>query len=53
MPELHRYVAEFEKHFEDWRTYKRTIGTFGAIIIDKTLKNVSHSFFVCFELSYL
>lgn len=40
VPQLKQYVPEFEKHFEAWKQYKRTIGTYGAIIIDKTMKHV-------------
>lgn len=40
VPELQKFIAEFEKHFENWKSYKRTIGTHGAILIDKTMKNV-------------
>ncbi|KAK7009513.1 m7GpppN-mRNA hydrolase [Biomphalaria glabrata] len=39
-PQLKHYAAEFDKHFEDWKHYKRTIRTCGAIILDPELKHV-------------
>ncbi|XP_005108319.1 m7GpppN-mRNA hydrolase [Aplysia californica] len=40
VPQLKQYLAEFDKHFDAWKQYKRTIGTYGAIIIDQTMKHV-------------
>ena len=40
-PVLNKYLQDFEKHFEGWKQYKRTIQTCGAIIMDPDLKYVS------------
>ncbi|KAH9524493.1 mRNA-decapping enzyme subunit 2 [Bulinus truncatus] len=39
-PQLKQYTTEFDKHFDDWKHYKRTIKTCGAIILDPDLKHV-------------
>ncbi|CAL1531845.1 unnamed protein product [Lymnaea stagnalis] len=39
-PQLKQYTLEFDKHFEAWKQYKRTIATCGAIILDQDLKHV-------------
>ncbi|KAK3799101.1 hypothetical protein RRG08_051379 [Elysia crispata] len=39
-PVLNKYLQDFEKHFEGWKQYKRTIQTCGAIIMDPDLKYI-------------
>ncbi|BFY98503.1 hypothetical protein BsWGS_01543 [Bradybaena similaris] len=39
-PQIKQFIAEFDKHFDAWRQYKKTIATCGAIILDKELKHV-------------
>ncbi|XP_059179049.1 m7GpppN-mRNA hydrolase-like [Physella acuta] len=39
-PQLKQYTADFDKHFDAWKQYKRTIATCGAIILDQELKHV-------------
>jgi len=40
VPSLREYLSNFDKHFDSWKAHKRTIGTYGAILIDETAKNV-------------
>ncbi|GFO13551.1 M7gpppn-mRNA hydrolase [Plakobranchus ocellatus] len=39
-PVLNKYIQDFDKHFESWKQYKRTIQTCGAIILDHELKYI-------------
>ncbi|GFR78303.1 M7GpppN-mRNA hydrolase [Elysia marginata] len=37
---LNKYLQGFDKHFESWRQYKRSIQTCGAIMMDPDLKYI-------------
>lgn len=43
-PQIKEFTADFDKHFDAWKQYKKTIATCGAIILDKDLKHVSTVF---------
>ncbi|XP_041361114.1 m7GpppN-mRNA hydrolase-like [Gigantopelta aegis] len=38
IPFLTEYVGEVEKRFEEWRAYKMSVPTYGAIILDPEMK---------------
>lgn len=46
IPFLQKYLAEVDSVIANWREYKMAVPTYGAILLDKEMKNVSIYFIV-------
>ncbi|XP_033634805.1 m7GpppN-mRNA hydrolase-like [Asterias rubens] len=39
-PFLTEYMAQLDEHFAKWKEYKKSVPTYGAIMVDETLQNI-------------
>lgn len=41
VPFLRRYLTNFDRVIDEWRDYKHNVPTYGCIILDESMENVS------------
>ena len=41
VPNLRQYLEKFDEVIDQWRDYKHNVPTYGAVILDESMENVS------------